>query len=190
MAKRTKRVKKVEEPKPVGLKVLHDRHIEVTRERDETDRWSGEDTTSSWTVNGLVLTTDYPDMIPCFPVQPDDDVYLVYLVHSTGDSFSHSENGCISFIDVYKTHEKAEQAAKCIREHNSWYKGVHENWTPMTAKQRKTLSKKYKSEYTVDLFREDGSINSEHASWNGYFDRLSYIEATGFVVDANKRSRF
>jgi len=189
MAKRAKRVKK-EAPKPMGLKVLHDRHVEVTRERDETDRWSGEDTTSSWTVNGLVKTDDYPDLVPCFAVETGDAVYLVYLVYSTGDSFSHSENGCINFVDVFKTREKAEHVAQCIREHNSWYKGMHENWKPMTAEQRKTLGKKYNSEYTIELVREDGSINSESAGWNGYFDHLSYIEVTEFVVDANKRSRF
>jgi hypothetical protein len=191
MEKRSKRAKE-QAPEPVGLKVLHDRYVEVTREHDPDDRWSGEDTSSTWEVSGIVLRApkDYPDLVPCFLVEAGDEVHLVYLVYSTGDSFSHSEDGCISFIDVYKTREKAEHAAKCVREHHSWYRGMHDYCVPMSAKQRKALGKKYKSEYTVDLVREDGSINSEHAGWNGYFDRLSYIEVTEFVVDANKRSRF
>lgn len=184
-----KRVKK-EALKPMGLKVVYDSYSKVTRKRDTSQEYSGEDTTTSWSIGGLVLTDDYPDLVPSFPVKADDDVYLVYLVYSSGDSFSHNEDGRISFIDVYKTRDKADFAASCIREHNSWYKDMHEHWKPMTAKERKALSKKYKSEYSIDLVREDGSINPERAGWNGFFEQLSYIEVARFVVDANKRSRF
>lgn len=174
----------------VGLKVTAHSYGEVTREADPNDRWSGEDTTSSWNVEGISLAKEYPNVTACFPVEAGDTVYLVFGVYSTGDSFSHHEDGSIDYIDVYKTHAKAEATAKTLREHNNWYRGMNDRWAPITAKERKALSKKYKSAYSLEIVRENGSKMSVHIPWNGYFETLSYIEVASFTVNANERGRY
>jgi hypothetical protein len=186
VAKKTKETRKPE----VGLKVDHEIYTDVTRERDPTDKWSGEDTTSSHSVNGLSVSTEYPDVTACFPVEAGDTVFLVFAVYSTGDSFSHHEDGQIVFVDVFETFDVAEQAAKALRAHNDWYKKLHERWTPMTTQERKELAKQYKSEYTAQIFREDGSAMDVHVGWNGYFERLSYIEVKQLNVNAMSRGRY
>ena len=114
-------VKRVPE---TGLKVCYDEYCEVTREAVR-DEWDRDDTASTWSVGGLRLTEDYPDVSACFPIKAGDIVYLLYVVYSTGDSFGHSEDGSISFVDVFKTHAKAVTAANTIREHSNWYCQLH-----------------------------------------------------------------
>jgi hypothetical protein len=187
-----KRTKKVEAEKPVetGLDVFYSEYSDVTQAADPEDAWSRDSTRSSWDVHGIALSDKYPEVTACFPVADGDTVYLLYAIYSTGDSFGHDEDGRISFIEVFKTLEKAETAAKAIREHCDWYTGMHNRWTPMSAKDRKAVQKKYSSEYTVSIVRENGEKMDVHASWNGYFESLSYVEVASFVVGANKRQRY
>jgi hypothetical protein len=192
MAKAKKKVDKKaqDELKETGLKVSHEVYCITTRERNPDDRWSGEDTSSTHSVDGLSLAKEWPDVTAPFFVKPGDVVYLLFAVYSSGDSFSHHENGSIIYIDVFKTHAKAEKAAQTIREHANWYKGLHSRWEPMTNKQRKALAKKYKSEHSVEIVRENGKKIDVYANWNGYFESLSYIEVSSCTVDAVGRGRY
>lgn len=190
--KKRKDKKAVERAPEVGLCVLHDGYQEVTQEADPNNEWDRGSTSTSWTVGGIVLASkkDMPDLTACFPVKAGDTVHVVFAVYSSGDSFGQDEHGNIEFIDVYKTAAKAARAAKAVRGHANWYRDINDRWSPMTAKERRLAEKTYDNLYHVDVVREDGSQKNIYASWNGYFESLSYVEVATFVVDANKRSRF
>lgn len=196
MAKPTKKAKKrktkktVETTPQLGLRVIYGGNSIVTREANPDDEWSKDDTSTTWGVDRLVLSNNYPDVTACFPVKTGDDVYLVYAVYSTGDSFSHSEDGSINFIDVFKTRKKAQKAAQDIRGHANWYRDMNERWSPLTAKERKVAEKLYENSYHVDVVREDGTQLNVYTGWNGYFESLSYVEVVGLTVGAEKPSRY
>lgn len=183
-ARRTKKMVK-EIVADIGLTVHHNRHSEVTYEANPDDEWSRDSTTSSHSVDGISLASEYPDVTACFPVKDGDTIYLLYAVYSTGDSFGHDENSSIAYIDVFKTYEKAEKAAKDIRMHANWFKGVHGFVVPS-----KEEKKKYASDYQVDIKRENGKTMDVFAGWNGYFESLSYVQVESFVVGPHKRGRY
>lgn len=184
-----KKVKAKETLPEVGLRVVHDSYQCVTREYNDEGPYSRrDDTRTTWTVDGIELVDQYPDVTACFPLETGDSVYLVYVVYSTGDSFGHDEDHSIAFIDVFKTEERAKLAARGIREHRDWYCSTRSS--RMTPAEARKLRGKYASEHSVDLVREDGTVHMVCASWNGYFESLSYVEVAHFAVDAGKRERF
>lgn len=200
MAKRTKKrdlfvevsegmsALKKEQPVEIGLKVMHEGFSEETSEVDPDDRWSRASTSTSWSVDGIALEKEYPDVTACFPVVKGDGVYLVYVVYSTGDTFGHDENSTIVFVDLFLDEKKADVAASTIREHSD--AGSRLSEYRLTAKERQRLVGKYKDRFSVDIVRENGKTMSVHAGWNGYFESLSYVEVAHFVVDTNKRKRY
>lgn len=167
-------------PVEIGLKVDYDEYREITRECDPDDRWSGEDSDSSWSVNSVSIVEKYPDVTACFPVKPGDNVFILYVVYSTGDSFSRNKDGMLVFIDVFLSRAKADAAAKAIQQHAAWC--TNTRGYGLTPKQAKELQKKYTDAYSVNIVRENGSTLKVHASWNGYFESLSYVEAVNLEV--------
>ena len=131
-------------------------YIEVTRERDPTDRWSGEDTDTSHSVKSFYIVDDddYCDISVAFDIDDGRDYYLLYVIYSTGDSFNHNE-GQIVFIDLFETKEMAEKNRQCIVEHNK--------------------DKVGKLTYSVLLQLEDRRVYQFRVPWQGYFERLTEI---------------
>lgn len=141
----------------------------VTRERDPDDEWSGEDTSTSWTVEGItLLDKDEYNALPAdFPVEVGDTVYVVYAVYSTGDSFSHDENGEFETVCFFKTREKAHAAARAVSQ--------------------RTAGESYQMTFET----ESGAKISRYCPWDGYFERLSYVEVESFEVeDSQYRRRY
>ena len=83
-------------------------YTDVTRESDPEDRWSSDDTSTSWTVDSITLSDkDGHHALPAdFPVQVGDTVHVVY---STGDSF-HQAAG--AYLEVISFHKDAEVASR------------------------------------------------------------------------------
>lgn len=189
MANKKKKVV-VEETFETGLKIRTSQYGDITQAADPEDSWSRDSTHTSWTVEAVEPEPKYPDVTACFPVPEGTTVYLLYLVYSTGDSFGHDEDGRIAFVDVWTTREKAEAAATIVREHADWYKGVNTRWSPMTKEERLKYEKKFDNAYQVTVIRENGEPLQTYASWNGYFESVSYIEVASFVVNQNARKRY
>ena len=90
-------------------------YTEVTREHDPSDRWSGEDTYTSWTVTGLSRNKPNGNYRAVdIEYEPTGIVYLVFAVYSTGDSFGLAEGGGFEVIDLYQTYEEASACANAL----------------------------------------------------------------------------
>lgn len=134
----------------------------VTRERDMNDEWSGEDTHTDWSVEGIELHEKNTfDAVPNYlNAKSGDSVWALYAVYSTGDSFSHDRDGRLEFINVFATSEDAEAAAKIL---------------------------KNASGEAVYPISNGSMIRFGYVPWSGYFESLSYIEAVQLKIDGGKK---
>jgi hypothetical protein len=69
---------------------------------------------TSWDFENLFTVNKrgalYPDLELTYEPQKGTPYYLVYVIYSTGDSFSHASSESMEIIDLYKS---KEEAAKC-----------------------------------------------------------------------------
>lgn len=131
-----------------------DCNVVTTRHGDPNDRWDGDDTTSSWRIEGLSLKPTSGDSTSVsFQVEKDTPYYAVVAIYSTGDSFSHDEHGRLEFIDLFKSKEKAQKVADILR----------------------NAKKPSDFDWNVRLQQEDDSKYNYHVPWFGYFESLSEI---------------
>ncbi len=144
------------------VRVLDDVHYGVTQEANPEDSWDRDDTYESHHVQGVRAVGDkeYFDLTVGFDIVDDKHYFLVYGIYSTGDSFGHDE-GRIEYVGLYEDREVAEDNARRIERHARDYRD--DSITDDDA-------------YSVTLVTEDGAEYKVSVPWNGYFERLSYIE--------------
>lgn len=146
------------------IKVLDCEHIEVTREHDPSDRWSGEDTHTEHHIEGVAIASKKSswDLIVNFELKFEKDYCLVFAIYNSGDSFSH-HSGKIAFVGLYESDEDAEAVKKILE---------------VPCKEN-------------DYGREIGLHGKKETffmPWNDYFSSLTYIEVQG--VQRIGHSRF
>lgn len=92
-------------------------YLEVTRERDPENTWDGEDTLTSWDINGVKLCDK--NSYDVFTSQEDfslgDEYHAVIAVWSTGDSFSRSDGAYCEIFGVYHSKEDADSRIDQLR---------------------------------------------------------------------------
>jgi hypothetical protein len=139
------------------IKVIDDTYTKVTRPHDPEDQWSGEDTYTSHSIEGIeiVKKNEYYDLETEFKILPNKDYYLLYAIYSTGDSFSHHE-GKIDYIYLYKTASKAEAAKTILENHD-------------------TESKDWDERFNKTIKTEKGKNLKLYISWAGYFESLTSV---------------
>lgn len=136
-----------------NIKIIDDEYTQITREADRNDEWGADDTATSHHIRGFKVTEakQYWDLIVGYDVKPEVAYYLVYVLYSTGDSFSH-HTGRITFIDMYQTIEEAEKAVKVIE------KGVNDD-----------------DKYSINYIDNSGNDAKMYCPWIGYFESLEDV---------------
>lgn len=136
-----------------------------TSRPDPEDEWDRANTRTTWYVEGLSLHDEdaYGRLPVDFEVSNGDELFAVYAVYSTGDSFGHDDCSDLEFIDVFKDFEKAK---KCVDD-------------------IKATTGRHSAAYT----KENGQVVQVHIPWDGYFEHLDELTVEGFIVQ-NKRKRY
>jgi hypothetical protein len=137
-----------------------DGRSEVTREADLDDKWSGEDTYTFWNFRGLTRKAGYWDTFEIPKAWEGKEVFVVWVVYSTGDSFSHSENGSSEGIGIYSTLEEAQGVKEMIEADDK--------------------AKSHACGYSFSLVLPSGQKLS--TPWKGYFESLTTVEINRDVV--------
>lgn len=143
------------------IEVLADECVSVESERDPDEEFSGEDTHTDWSFEGIKIVTGknhYSDLTVSFEPKPDTIYYLVVVVYHDGDSFSHRENGNVEYVDLYRDFNAAEETAKEIRRHDD----AHSRWTD-------------ESPYDLVLTLDNGKAMKYCASWQAFFCGIGSI---------------
>ena len=155
--------------KMTTIKVKNNYYIDVTRERDPEDEWSGEDTDTTNNITGIEIVkgkNPYGDLDVTFEVKPGQKYYLLYAIYSTGDLFSHHE-GSIDYIELYENEELANASAKMIADDY--------------AKYRKLRNTSYDN-YSCDILNSQGNTFSFSCPWKGYFEDLTNVDVAEVKV--------
>lgn len=139
-------------------------YTEVTREADPDDSWGADDTSTSWSVDGVSLSDkDGQHALPAdFPVEVGDTVYVVYAVYSTGDSF-HRADG--EYLEVLSFHKNSAIAYK--------------------NKESADGPRKDRHEMTIEF--DNGKKIKRYCPWDGYFESLNYVSVESCTVQAHSK---
>jgi hypothetical protein len=153
-----------------GITINCHSYREIIRERDPNDQWSGQDTDSHHTIDGIFLTPEYrfPDVVSEIPIEKGKQYFLVYALYSTGDSFSH-DSGCLFYIDLFDKIEKAEKCKQSVFAHYRNYKDDAEYHGEAHCRQAG-----YES--------PTQGMKTVHVPWIGYFESLQEIIITPVQV--------
>ena len=192
-----KKSNKVESEK-IGFYVDHDAYTEVTSEADPESDYSGDDTYTDHQINKIIPSLGSEkrfNVVGGFSkeeLEQASKVYLVYLIYSTGDSFSRSERKNIEFIQVFLSEEKAKRCVKQIKSQNGLYSELN-RYKPDIVKAQELAKDVMDFKHS---FKKDKGINHDffhvcfqdekdevqriYADWNGYFESLDEIDIKEF----------
>ena len=142
-----------------SIKINHNRYTEITREADPNEEWDGDDLSSSHSFNGYQVVKNgigYWDFI--LSENPNKKpLYLVYVLHSDGDSF-HSEEGCICMVSLVDNYEDAVKIRNAISSDES--------------NRDKNSYKSHQLEITLST----GKVEKIYCGdWQGYFTRFESV---------------
>lgn len=156
------------EPAPIyyGYNLNYESYTEVTREADPNEAYDGDDTQTDWTISDDLVENDTPsaEFAAPFRVVPDKSYYAVYVIYSTGDSFSRDDAGRISFVELFETKSKAQDLVNKIQEENEV---------------NQPLSMTY--------LDENGNEKTCSCDWNGYFESIDVCEAKEVSIQSLKK---
>lgn len=125
--------------------------------RNKNDPWSADSTASDVEVQGLfeVGADDYRDLV--IADGPIDELYLLWCVYSTGDSFSR-HSGKAEWVMLHRDSVVAGENARAIRAHYEEHRSGFSD-----------------DAYSVKLKTDEGEEFKVHVPWNGYFESLTDV---------------
>jgi hypothetical protein len=147
----------------------HDRHTHVTRTASSDDRWDRDDTATSHSVTGIHIVgdDDYCDVVIATTVAPNERIWLVWAVYSTGDSFGHDDAANIEFISAHRDESTARHNAEVLR----------------------AIPRDTSYGHRVPIMLEGGGVMEYTVPWLGYFESLDYVEIGQFAVASGTGQR-
>lgn len=94
---------------------------------------------------------------------PVDNLYLLYGIYGTGDSFGRDE-GRFEGVMLHRCEKTAEENARRLQEHYGAYRELDCRGLPGV------------EAYGVDLVSDDGQVFRYSPPWIGYFECLDFVE--------------
>lgn len=144
------------------IRVINDHYQTHHEHRGGTGQYEGfTETAYSNRVRGLVAVTqtkngrsEWYDFETDLDVNVGDEVYLVYVIYSTGSTFGRAE-GMIKFIDIFTDKDEARALEEAIYRQN---------------------------DRDIIMYINSGVEKECYCSWNGYFEALQSAEAERFEI--------
>ena len=129
-------------------KESHTTTIEESGSHSDYSHWSHTEQTHVFRC--LRITTDaYSDLLYPGVAQRGDELFLVYALYKSGDSFSR-QDGCLALIDVFNSKKKAmdcQAAAEAAAKNDNF-----------------------------SYIANNGVRTTQRCPWTGYFERLESVE--------------
>lgn len=131
----------------------------VTREADPDDSWSRDSTSEEHCIVGLKEVPEGKYYDVGVTDGPVDELYLLYGIYSTGDSFG-TDSGRIEFVSLHRDKAVAEENARRIEKNADDFRRESRHTT---------------SSYSVELLTDEGETFKFCVPWNGHFESLDWI---------------
>lgn len=105
---------------------------------------------------------EYPDVVCDFDIPVGEDAWVVWIEWSSGDSFGWGDNAYTDVMGIFRKqdYDSAESLKRQIENHGA--------------------DEKYNFSYKFET--PDGQKFEGHASWKGYFERLSNVHIEKVTV--------
>jgi hypothetical protein len=183
------------ENKPVGLEVYIERTLVEKRESEEEyGDWYEEYYNFFKSAN---IATNMPDVVTKLPLKHGDEIYVVWVEWTTGNSFGSSNCGQSEVLGVFKDYNAAAELESFIRD-SEHYEEVVGTWRIPKVKADEMISR-IKSPHKVTYEFQPSNYNSTNGNvrvylhtsdgqsfsysyfpWTGYFEKLEnvYINQT------------
>lgn len=194
---------------PSAVHILYESYEEQTSSYDPEDEWSRPSTHTSHDVTGAELVIDHnKEPFSCLcasPLYPNQEIFVVTAIASTGDSFGHDSGRYIEFLAAFTSLEKAERAVRQVKAHydinqamdgyghaSDKFKTILTNMPllpnplPLVEKTKKHnhsfigdgnqgFDMKKFEQHTVEFQNDIDEVEKASAIWVGYFERLDDI---------------
>lgn len=149
-----------------GYNLNYDSYTEVTRQADPNETYDGDDTQTDWTISDDLVENESTsaEFAAPFKVITDKSYYAVYVIYSTGDSFSQDDAGRISFVELFETKTKAQNLVDKIMDEN-----------------------KTKEPLSMTYLDEKDNEKTCSCDWNGYFESIDTCEAKEVSLQSLKK---
>jgi hypothetical protein len=153
----------------------------VTSSADPEDQWDRDDTDTSWDFESLELVgrDGYDTIATNFEVAVGDELHLLWVIYSTGNSFGNDDGGQHELVGLYQNPHVAAQNKERISRHAEWYRNNHRYSTKKKVDVKPEFAK---DDYTVVLLSEDGKDVELHVPWNGYFESVDDVRVESSIV--------
>ena len=145
------------------VKIIHHSYSHITREASESE-WDGDDISYENTIDGFQLVNEKGGWDFIINENPTGNWYLVYVLHTDGDSFHHEEN-CLALVAFVKDIEDAKVILEAVKMDYKEY----------TEKERES------GFVTVDLPVSNKKEKIYTGNWKGYFNHLTSIQIEGLT---------
>lgn len=158
------------------FRIIDQAHGGYSRHPDPNDEWDRGEEYTNHNIVGAVLVDDETERRPWYDFDTDidvkvgDDVWLVYVVYSTGSSFGKVD-GCIRYIDLFTDADEAFQLSRDIK---ADYEKDFNAW--------KNNKQSHKEETEIAYTHNGQKKTTWCYVWKGYFDRLQSVEVTKIPV--------
>lgn len=179
------------EDKPINIGLSIDINKTCTdshRSEEEFGEWSESYINM---LSSVSITDHMPDIVTTLDVRAGDDVIVVWVEWSTGNSFGSAHCGSSEPIAVFKDYKSAAELESFL-EASEYYDKIVSAWRITKYQAEKLISEVNQPhnvtyEFIPDegtshgkikmyLHTSDGqSINFSYLPWTGYFDRLEHV---------------
>ena len=157
-------------------KISYDSHTEEIYSHDPEDNNST--STSYYISNDIIETKNISDFMFTNPLNLNKPYYAVYLIYSTGDSFSQQDGNSIIFIDLFNNKDNALNLIKLIEDNSKAYNDIRD------------LSN---TEFDFSIKYFDDENNEKTLSsmpWLGYFESIDNCDIQEvFLTNPTKKNR-
>jgi hypothetical protein len=185
------------EDKPTGLEIYIE-HTLVEKRESEEDYGDWYEEYYNF-FKSVKITTKIPDFVTKLPLKPGDDVYVVWVEWTSGNSFGSSNCGQTEVLAVFKDYTAAAELESFIRD-SEHYEEVVNSWR-VTKYQADMLINKVKKPHNVTyefelhegkshgniklyLHTSDGqSFGYGYFPWAGYFEKLENVYVNQTTIE-------
>lgn len=185
----------------IVFKVKDESYVEVIKEFDDEQEFSGEETETTHVVSGISIVEDNSfNVSGAFTKEQLKEskgfIYLVKAIFSTGDSFNTYHCSNIEYIECFLSEEKAKNLVENIEMHNKIFSTNEKQDIYIKFLEDKGIMEKVKNEkdFNINKFKKNLNnqlfyLNEEDDAimlpvpWSNYFEVLDYVSFDGLEVE-------
>lgn len=172
---------------------------------DADEEFSRPSTYTTHEIKDVLWVEEHPDCLGAFWPHVGQDVFLVSVIYSTGDSFGRDAGYGLEHVAVFSSKEKAELCVKQIEAHAYLVNALESVRShPQTLDQHiSNLAiappldkngnwdfKKWQGKSSMAWFVNDlGEFEACYTPWIGYFEGIDSVEINTFKIKSEPKTK-